>query len=160
MNSGQTTRRTTLGTALAVTMGGAALTGCDLDPRDSDEPEQSPDQQPPVDADQTLVEDVARGLQLAIAQVTALRQRDRSLRRPAGDLLALHEAHLRALDVEPDPKTRLETSPGKDAGKALRSFEIKLQRALAQAAIRAESGALAKLFASMSAAVSQRVVNL
>lgn len=109
---------------------------------------------PPVDADQELVDDVAARLSSAMAIVAlASEASQRQAARLAG-LRRLHAAHLEALGgpgewfaYEQDSPTRAEV---------LRA-EARLQRFLATAAVRAESGTLAKLLASMSAGVAQHL---
>jgi HPt (histidine-containing phosphotransfer) domain-containing protein len=74
----------------------------------------------------------------------------------SADLVALHRAHLEALDAEvPDAR------PVRDVpADAVRRREQRLQQQLADAALAAASGALARLLASMSAAVRQQLVVL
>jgi len=69
------------------------------------------------------------------------------------DLADLHRAHIDALEGPP----RSGDAPAGTTKKALRRTEVRLQRILAHASMNAESGALARLFASMSAAMSQRL---
>ncbi|KQW53478.1 hypothetical protein ASC77_04130 [Nocardioides sp. Root1257] len=94
------------------------------------------------DPDSTLVDEV-------VARITATAEI--SARVP--DLVALHTAHLGALDAPPPVAA---TAP---PARLLRS-ERQLQRFLVDAALRAESGPLARLLASMSAAVSQQLAVL
>lgn len=124
-------RRTTLALGAAA----IAVSGCD----DGD----SSDPQPPPapDPDVALVDDVL--FELAGAERLAY----------AGgfvDLAALHRAHIEALD---GPETQL--APGHATKAAVRRNETRLQRILVHASMTAESGALARLLASMSAALSQ-----
>lgn len=67
-------------------------------------------------------------------------------------LIAMHTAHLAALDAGPPPAG---TSTATAA--EVRAAERQHQRYLVDAALRAESGPLARLLASMSAAVSQQL---
>lgn len=67
-------------------------------------------------------------------------------------LVAMHAAHLTALDAEPPAGTTSAAS-----GPEVRAAEREHQRYLVDAALRAESGPLARLLASMSAAVSQQL---
>lgn len=104
----------------------------------------TPTPTPSVDPDAALVEDVLA--RLARAERTAT----------AGgrlEVAAMHRAHIEALDGEP-PAARSQRAVGDDA---VRRREQQLQRDLVAAAMAAESGALAGLLASMSAAVSQRL---
>jgi hypothetical protein len=128
-------RRTALTLAAA---GLVAVTGCD----DGDQPTPAPT--PTPDPDVALVDHVLA--ELAAAQRLTAAVGD-------ADLTALHRAHIEALDGAP-PKGRLGDMPRTDA---VRRAEQKLQKHLESAALAAESGALARLLASMSAAVSQRL---
>ncbi len=105
----------------------------------------APSASPSPDADAALVDEVLAEI-LAVWRLTASR--------PA--LTALHEAHIAALqggiDVEP---VRRRVDPA-----TLRSREKRLQADLVSSAMAAESGELARLLASMSAAVSQQLVAL
>ncbi len=69
------------------------------------------------------------------------------------DLAQLHKTHIEALDGTPPT-----SSPGHASTSAVRRRERALQADLVEAAMAAESGALARLLASMSAAVSQQLV--
>jgi hypothetical protein len=91
--------------------------------------------------DEALVEEV-------VAQITAVAAVAANVTR----LTALHAAHLAALDAPPPAVT---TSPA--TGPEVRAAEREHQRYLVDAALRAESGPLARLLASMSAAVSQQL---
>lgn len=94
------------------------------------------------DPDATLVDDV-------VARITATA----ALAARVPDLVAMHTAHLGALDAEPPV-------PGTAPRARLLASERQLQRFLVDASARAESGPLARLFASMSAAVSQQLAVL
>ena len=125
-------RRAALGLAAA---GLAAVAGCD------DRPTQAPPETP--DPDVALVDRVLRELVNAERLAVA-----------AGlhDLGRLHRAHIAALGGdEPTP------SAARASAAAVRRKEQRLQHHLAGAAAKAQSGALARLLASMSAAVAQRL---
>lgn len=124
-----------LGAGLA---GLAALTGCD----DGDNP--GPSGTPTPDPDTVLVEGVRTRIGRAQRVATAA-----GLPR----LAALHRAHLAALDGEPPTGGRRTHPTPAD----VRRVETRLQQHLVEAAASAESGALARLLASMSAAVAQRL---
>ncbi|GAA4690053.1 hypothetical protein [Nocardioides conyzicola] len=94
------------------------------------------------DPDGSLVDEV-------VARITATA----ALAGRVPGLVAMHTAHLDALDAEPPV-------PGRAALPRLRRSEQQLQRFLVGAAMTAESGQLARLLASMSAAVSQQLVVL
>ena len=92
-------------------------------------------------ADETLVEEV-------VAQITATATVAAGVPR----LAALHAAHLEALGA---PAPAVSGATATDA--QVRTAERGLQRHLVDAALRAESGPLARLLASMSAAISQQL---
>ena len=94
------------------------------------------------DPDGSLVDEV-------VSRITATA----ALAARAPGLVAMHTAHLDALDAPPPvaglaPRARLRRS------------EQQLQRFLVDASMSAESGQLARLLASMSAAVSQQLAVL
>lgn len=146
-----TSRRTALGGALA---GIVALTGCDLD-RGSEAPTSQQTTAPPADADADLVEDVLQRIVDTTGVIAGARQADQSLRRRLRPLDELHAAHIRALDPPEGLRTTL-TSGRPDLEKVRRT-EIALQDHLTRAAVRAESGSLAKLLASMAAGIAQHL---
>jgi hypothetical protein len=133
------TRRTTL--ALAG-LGVVALTGCD----DKGSPSSGPTSTPSADPDEALVDGVVEQVEAAWQQ--ARRARDRDLR-------ALHAAHLEALGA-PAPTPVDSPMPREST----RRVEQRLHDELVTAAMAASSGDLARLLASMSAAVSQRLETL
>lgn len=117
----------------------AAATGCD----DGDGAPAATST-PTVDPDTALVDEVL--VELARAERIAT-----AGGRP--EWAALHRAHIAALDG-PAPTG----SPARAVGAAVvRRREQHLQTHLVDAAMAAESGALARLLASMSAAVAQRL---
>jgi hypothetical protein len=127
--------------ALALGAAGlVAVAGCD-DGSGAPVPPPSPS----PDADEALVDEV-------LAEITAAWRLTAS--RPG--LAAVHEAHIAALEGEID---RAAVRRRVDAA-TLRSREKQLQAALVSSAMAAESGELARLLASMSAAVSQQLVVL
>jgi hypothetical protein len=75
---------------------------------------------------------------------------------PAGRLAALHEAHLAALEEAAGTTFTPLPSPqgGRLTAASLRRHELNAQRELARLAQGAESGALARMFASMSAGIA------
>ena len=121
-----------------------AVAGCD-DDADLPVPPPSPTPDADADADERLVDEV-------LAEIVAVWRLAGS--RPA--LAAMHEAHIAALegeiDVEP-VRRRVDVT-------TLRTREKRLQSTLVSAAMAADSGRLARLLASMSAAVSQQLVTL
>jgi hypothetical protein len=78
------------------------------------------------------------------------------------ELTAMHQAHLAALDAAPSetPTTTSTATTSTATADQVRRAEQALQAYLAGASLRAESGPLARLLASMSAAVSQQLVTL
>lgn len=149
-------RRTTVAAGLA---GLVALSGCDLDPG-PDEPTSEQTTAPPVDADSELVEQVRTRILAALGAVATVRSEGRKLRQTLRPLADLHGAHLAALDSEGLDEDLLHLGePGPGLAR-VRAAETTLQRQLTTAAIRAESGALAKLLASMAAAVAQHLAAL
>lgn len=140
--------------------GGLLLAGCDLDLGSDGEaaPGSASTTSPPTSADQRLVDQVGAQINTASAAL-AVRITDAGLTRKVADLRTVHARHLELLEI---------TGTGPGAGTAqvrrpaahVRQVETRLQRQLVDAAVAAESGTLAKLFASMSAALSQRLVQL
>ncbi len=145
-----TSRRTAMGGALA---GLVVASGCDADPAPAEGRRAEPTA-PPVDADAELVDQVAEHIAKASAAVAAARKESSQLRRSLRPLQRLHAEHLAVLEVRAEPDA------GQPAARDVRAAETALQRQLADAAVRAESGALAQLLASMSAAVAQQLVVL
>lgn len=149
-------RRTTLGGGL---VGLAALAGCDLG---GSEPASSPT--PPAgsgDPDADLVEAVTGDIVATSALVVALGRRHGSLRRPTAELARVHEAHLEVLGSgEPTGERPPRTRTTAEALALLRQRELRHQRLLADHALSARSGRLARLLASMSAAIAQQLALL
>jgi hypothetical protein len=152
-----TTRRTALGGTL---LGLGAVVGCDLDRPDVEQPHHGP--QPTEDPDTALVDQVVTELGDLIGLVTALEAAFPRLREPMAALRELHLAHRAALGDESDPDSPV---GGRPAGMAealtlVRSRERRAQGRLADWSVAAESGALARLLAAMSAGVAQQVAVL
>ena len=145
-------------TALVATVG---LTGLLVGGCTSDSPDDPADAQsttaPPVDADQTLVDDVVERLKSALATVATASEGSRPLARELASLRRLHVAHLEALGSDAHSFAHANESPDR---REVLTAEAGTQRFLATAAVRAESGSLAKLLASMSAAVAQHLAVL
>ena len=150
-----TSRRTALALALSAPL---ALAACDLDPP-SAVPTETPTAEPLPDAD--VVASARKAILLMVATIGANVAAHPRLRRDLAPWLDLHQAHLAVLDdgtqdetVEPAiPETRTA-----NALKSVRSQEGGLAGTLADAARQAASGDLARALASMSAAVTQRVI--
>lgn len=112
---------------------------------------------PAVDADTDLVETVAGQLTSALDLAVATGAAVPRLRPVSRRLASLHRAHLRELS-RPDDEAGGKVKGSQETAKArLLRAEQKLQRELVQAALDAESGALAQVFASMAAAVAQEL---
>jgi hypothetical protein len=169
------TRRAALGGALATL---AAVSACDLaqpadpagdasgaaSPTPSGEAAGAPSGNGSAsaeDPDAALVDEVLADLG-ELAALVAAGSRFAPLRAPMRALAALHAAHLEALDGEPAGQQ----SPGvrfagpAEALRQVRVREQQAQRRLADWSVAAESGALARLLASMSAGVAQHLVVL
>lgn len=127
----------------ALTLGAVTIAASGCDDGDSSDPVGAPSSTPAPDPDTVLVESVLADLGRAEAL---------ALGAGFADLAGLHRAHIEALD---GPEA---SSPaGRASRESVRRAEQRLQRQLVQASVAAESGALAQLLASMSAAVSQRL---
>lgn len=152
----RTSRRTTLGGALA---GVALLAGCDLG---SDDPGSGPaPAADPHDPDTSLVADVVDDLVATLAVVEAVRRRYGPLRRQLGELAKVHRAHLEALGSNERPgRAGPRTAGAEDALALVRRREQRHERLLTDRAVQAQSGRLARLLASMSAAVGQQLAVL
>jgi hypothetical protein len=158
-------------TALTGALGGIAATvlaaGCDTgdDLGENDAaptPSASPSvaQEPEQTPDEALVDDMLARLGAAVAVLQAAR-RFKPLRPSVAPLLHAHRAHAEVLEGDlanqpPAPRP----GDGGAALEAVRLSESQLQIALVDAAGRAESGALAKLLASMSASTTQHLATL
>ena len=172
-------RRTALGCGiLALT----AVSGCDLalDGESPGEPvgattEAPSDGRDPQatatasgDPDTVLVDEVLAELGTMVDLVTGAAVSSPRLRVPLTALRELHLAHAAALQTDPDSPTATPSptdtpsalSGGAGATRArVTSRERRLQRRLADWSVAADSGTLARLLASMSAAVAQHVVH-
>lgn len=149
-----TSRRTAITLALLAPM---AFAACDLDPP-SAAPTEEPTAEPLPDAE---VVGFARGqIVLMVATIEATVEAHPRLRRELTPWLDLHSAHLTVLDVG-DDQTATPAIPPSTAA-AARQIVIGAEGALAarltDSARQAASGDLARALASMSAAVTQRVI--
>jgi len=112
---------------------------------------------PPPTADQTLVDEVLADLGAALG-VLASARRTPSLRPVVTPIQRAHRHHVQSLDGElPTASDGAGSAFGLDD---VHRSERRLQAALVDAAGRAESGALAKLLASISASVTQHLATL
>lgn len=133
-------RRSAIALVVGPLAGLAALSGCDDgDPSPAGSPTATSDPDPDVALVDGVLHELGQALRLATAAGLA-------------DLVTLHRAHIDALGGAAPT-----TGPGRPAEPAaVRKRERRLQAHLVEAAVAAESGALARLLASMSAAVAQR----
>jgi hypothetical protein len=154
------TRRTTLGTAL---LGVTALTGCDLGDPGSDDPDSSPLPRESDEPDAELVEAVLADIVATSLLVDSVRRRHDSLRGPLTHLTRVHTAHLEVLGGESRGRSGRSPAAPRNASAALARLEqreLRHQRLLADRALAAQSGRLARLLASMSAAIAQQLAVL
>jgi hypothetical protein len=159
-----TTRRGALSGALGLVV----LTACDVDdlrpPEDEAQPTPSPSttSTPEPDADTVIAEDAAHAIAAAALAVAAVRRDFPRQRARLQSLARMHRTHLAVLEPS-DERSVPPPAPAAgpvDAIARLRTVEAALQQTLANAAVEARSGALARLLASMSASVSQHLVAL
>ena len=148
------TRRTALVATIGLT--GLAVAGCTSDsPDDPADPVTTT--APPVDADQELVDEVVERLNSAMAIVAIAAEGSPQLAKELAGLRRMHSAHLDVLGSDGNWFAYQNESPTR--GEVL-TAEARTQRFLATAAVRAESGTLATLLASMSASVAQHLAVL
>ena len=161
-------------TAVTSALGGLAVTalaGCD-NGDDLAPPEAGPStptatssampssQAPDLTPDEVLVDDVLEQLTAALA-VLAQARKAPALRAPLTSLVRAHRQHVEVLEGEPASPAPPGPSPDPEAMlRLVRRGERDLQAGLVDAAGRAESGALARLLASMSASVTQHLALL
>ena len=156
-------RREVLGAVLGV----LTLAACDVDdlrPPEDDETAStgaspSTEESAAPSPDSTLVNQVATGIIGAAVTVEAARLLPR-LRKSLGRLEQTHLAHLDALGAELEGPRPQRPESYAAALADVRRSEQDLQRALVAASVTAESGALARLLASMSASVAQHLAVL
>lgn len=149
---------------LAGAFSSSVLAACDVD--DLRPPENAPTPAGPAeptvdgeDPDQLLVGEVVDDLAQVLLLVQAAR-RHAETRKLLLPLQQLHAAHLDVLEAAPvDPGSAEPEGVGRQYRRVL-SRERALQERLADASVAALSGALARLLASMSAAVAQHLAVL
>jgi len=158
-------------TAVTAALGGLALVGLagcdngdDLAPPEADpsaptttQSTQAPEQTP----DEVLVDDVLEQLTAALAVLTQARQVP-TLRAPLASLVKAHRRHVESLEGKLGPSQGRPAPPSDPEAmmRLVRRGERDLQAGLVDAAGHAESGALARLLASMSASVTQHLAAL
>ncbi|MGZ5398857.1 MAG: hypothetical protein ACXWDM_02510 [Nocardioides sp.] len=153
-----TRRRALVGTLAVLT-----VTGCDAvapsPPAESGPGNSSPEQtvDSPADPDEALVAEVRADLTRASVTVTSALGAQPGLRSELAPFGTLHSRHLQALDSD-RPRGRRPIRGSAAAVRAeVRNQEARLEAALAAGALSAQSGPLAALLASMSAAVAQQL---
>ena len=150
-------RRTTLVGALA---GLLAVTGCDvedLDPRGDEDDSTAPPTEASTDADAALVDRARTRITSADTVLEELVRQHPRLRRELRPLRQLHAAHAEVLGGFMERATISGPFDLPQARTLVRRTETELQRHLTLAAVRAESGSLAKAMASMAAGIAQRL---
>lgn len=162
-----TSRRAVVGVG-AVTIApvlGAALSGCDasdvgslLPGTDAGEPSAAPAPDPA--ADEALVDEAVAELADALALVAAVRVRHPRLRESLAGLERTQVAHLAALEGEQRGPAAPPTADAAAGLALVRRRAATSQRRLVDLSVRAGSGPLAQLLASMAAGVAQRLVLL
>lgn len=113
------------------------------------------------DEDADLLAEAREAVAGAAALVAAARRSAPTLRGDLTPLLRLHEAHAEALGRPlADVPVRRRAAPPGPLLALVRDREQRLQALLVELAVRAGSGSLARLLASMSAGLAQRLVVL
>lgn len=144
------TRRSAIGGVLA---GAAVLTGCDVDPRSADPVSPSP--ATVADPDSALVDAVVAELDELVALVTAATDGRPVLAPQLAAFAALHQAHRSVLpDRDAGPQRPRVAGSAREVADRVRVRELQARARLADWAVAAESGALARLLASMSAGIA------
>ncbi len=117
--------------------------------------------------DQVLLERTVREIVAVAALVTATARSTPSLRQDLAPLVRLHRAHATVLSQSLERQTSGRRRPGRASGpspdKALGAVldrEQALRRRLVDGSVAADSGALARVLASMSAGLSQHLAVL
>jgi hypothetical protein len=153
-----------LGGIAATVLAAGCDTGADLGESDATtSPSTSPSvaQEPEQTPDEALVDDVLGQLGAAVAVLQASRRFKQLRPTVVTPLLHAHRSHVEVLEGELDSEARAPRPANAAAAtEAIRASETQLQSSLVDAAGRAESGALAKLLASMSASTTQHLALL
>ena len=150
-------RRTTL--ALGA-VGLVACAGCDNgDDRAPADPFATPASHSDTDRDAALVDEILTTLASITGLVAKVGTAYPKVASPMTALRRMHDLHTEALGGTPaiGPATGRVFTDASAALMGVRREEQALQRRLVDAALNAESGRLARLLASMSAAVAQRL---
>lgn len=115
----------------------------------------APPDAPAVDPDSDLVLEMGRALSDALTLTLSTAAAHRPTRSLARRFTRLHRAHLQELGRPADVATSPVEGPPQAARTRLLRLEEQLQQELVRAALAAESGALAQVFAAMAAAIAQ-----
>ena len=135
------------------------LAGCDPDPS-ADDQQPTPAPAAETDPDTALVDAVIAELDELVALVTGTARRRPLLAPVLATFAALHRAHRAVLpEREADPTTPRVTGSVEQVAARLRQRELQAQRRLADWSLAAESGALARLLASMSAGIAAHLAD-
>lgn len=159
-------RRGVLAGALGI-VAVSPLSACDVDDLRPPESDETPGSGAPPssgqtaapDPDSVLLDGVATEIIGAATAVKWARRLPR-LRRTLGPIERTHLAHLAVLEKEYDGPAPQRPASYAVALREVRSAEESLHTALVTAAVQAQSGALARLLASMSASVGQHLETL
>lgn len=135
------------------------LAGCDLDPPAADPPSSS-SPTTSADPDTALVDAVVAELDELVVLVTEAADRRPRLAPELAAFAALHQAHRSVLPERDGDATvpRITGSP-RAVGDQVRRRELQARSRLADWSVAAESGALARLLASMSAGVAAHLAD-
>ena len=154
-------------TAIAGVVGGAlALGGCDGgdptgDSSGTPSPTAATTTAAPADPDQALVDEVVAELDELIGLTAAAAAARRRIAPRAAAFEALHRAHREVLtddELDEDSSPSV-TGSAKALDTRITRRERQAQARLAEWAVAAQSGPLARLLASMSAAIAQQLVS-
>ena len=153
MTPPRASRRTALGALVLLPL----MTACSGRVDDAVDRLRAPETTPPAppNPDAAAVAAVAR----AIEDVRAAISPYAGSQPVVADLVALHEAHLRALAATPSPGTAAPLDKDQVPGQ-VRARETALARRITTRAVAAHDPELARLLASMAAAIGQRTAEL
>jgi hypothetical protein len=150
------TRRTALGVVVA---GALATSGCDLG-GSGEASAPAPSATAAGDPDAALVDDVVTEVDELLALVTAAADRRPALAPALAPLAALHRAHRDALPAREPAATAPDVGgPARAVAEQVLRREAQARERLADWAVAARSGGLARLLASMSAGVAAHLAD-
>jgi len=170
------TRRTAVRLLAGAVVGGVFLSGCDLADLSGATPSGGAGDRDggAADPDTAVVDRTVADVRSRLVEVARARQLYPQLRVPLAPLEDMHRAHLAVLAqgdpvaTPSAPAPSAPTPPGTARGPAaarrtarrVRTAHLAHQQALVAAAVAVQSGALARLLASMSASTGQHLVAL